>query len=108
MSDNTATQSEPTTPGASQPSAEATAPPSAPFTPPVSPTGPPAGAPAGPPPRRLTRVREGKMLAGVSTGLARYLGIDPVVVRVGFALTTVFGGAGFLAYIACWVLMPQD
>jgi phage shock protein PspC (stress-responsive transcriptional regulator) len=104
MSDNTATQSEPTTPGASQPTAEATAPPSAPFTPPVS----PAGTPAGAPPRRLTRVREGKMLAGVSTGLARYLGVDPVVVRVGFALTTLFGGAGFLAYIACWVLMPQE
>jgi phage shock protein PspC (stress-responsive transcriptional regulator) len=100
MSDNTATQSEPTTPGASQPTAEATAPPSAPFTPPVS--------PAGGPPRRLTRVREGKMLAGVSTGLARYLGVDPVVVRVGFALTTLFGGAGFLAYIACWVLMPEE
>ena len=104
MSDNTATQSEPTTPGANQPTPEATAPPSAPFTPPFT----PAGAPAGGPPRRLTRVREGKMLAGVSTGLARYLGIDPVVVRVGFAITTLFGGAGFLAYIACWVLMPEE
>jgi phage shock protein PspC (stress-responsive transcriptional regulator) len=108
MSDNTATQSEPTTPGASQPTAEATAPPSAAFTPPVSPAGTPAGTPAGAPPRRLTRIREGKMLAGVSTGLARYLGVDPVVVRVGFALTTLFGGAGFLAYIACWVLMPEE
>jgi phage shock protein PspC (stress-responsive transcriptional regulator) len=82
MSETTATQTEPTTP--TQP----------PFV--------------GAPPRRLTRVRDGKMLAGVSTGVARYLGVDPVVVRVGFALTTLFGGAGVLAYIACWVLMPQE
>jgi phage shock protein C len=60
------------------------------------------------PPRRLTRVRDGKMIAGVSTGLARYLGVDPVVVRVGFAVLTVMSGAGLLAYIACWVLMPQE
>jgi phage shock protein PspC (stress-responsive transcriptional regulator) len=59
-------------------------------------------------PRRLTRVRDGKMIAGVSTGLARYLGVDPVVVRVGFAVLTIMSGAGLLAYIACWVLMPNE
>ena len=45
-------------------------------------------------PRRLTRVRAGKMLAGVSTGLARYLDVDP--------------GVGIVLYLACWVLMPQE
>jgi phage shock protein PspC (stress-responsive transcriptional regulator) len=59
-------------------------------------------------PRRLTRVRDGKMIAGVSTGLARYLGVDPVVVRVGFAVLTVMSGAGLLAYLACWILMPNE
>ncbi len=48
------------------------------------------------------------MLAGVSTGLARYLGVDPVVVRVGFAVLTVMSGAGLLAYVACWILMPNE
>jgi phage shock protein PspC (stress-responsive transcriptional regulator) len=60
------------------------------------------------PPRRLTRLREGKMLAGVCTGIARYFDVDPVLVRVGFAVGTLFSGAGFLLYIACWVLMPQE
>ena len=46
------------------------------------------------------------MLAGVSTGLARYLDVDPVVVRVGFAVTTLFSGAGILLYLACWIIMP--
>ena len=59
-------------------------------------------------PRRLTRVRAGKMLAGVSTGLARYLDVDPVVVRVGFVVATLFSGVGIVLYLACWVLMPQE
>jgi phage shock protein C len=59
-------------------------------------------------PRRLTRLREGKMLAGVCTGIARYFDVDPVLVRVGFAVATLLSGAGFLLYIACWVLMPKE
>ena len=59
-------------------------------------------------PRRLTRVREGKMLAGVCTGIARYFGVDPVLVRVGFAAATLLSGAGLLLYIACWVVMPAE
>jgi phage shock protein PspC (stress-responsive transcriptional regulator) len=59
-------------------------------------------------PRRLTRVSDGKMIAGVTTGLARYLGVDPVAVRIGFAVSTLFSGLGFVLYLACWVLMPQE
>jgi phage shock protein C len=72
---------------------------------------PPTAAPQPGPyaaPRRLTRLREGKMLAGVCTGLARYFDVDPVVVRVGFAVATLFSGAGFLVYLACWILMPVE
>ena len=58
-------------------------------------------------PRRLTRVRDGKMLAGVCTGIAQYSGVDPVLVRVGFAAATLFSGAGLLLYVACWIVMPQ-
>ena len=58
-------------------------------------------------PRRLTRVRDGKMLAGVCTGIAQYAGVDPVLVRVGFAAATLFSGAGLLLYVACWIVMPQ-
>jgi phage shock protein C len=59
-------------------------------------------------PRRLTRVREGKMLAGVCTGLARYLDVDPVLVRLGFVAATLLSGAGLLLYVACWVVMPKE
>lgn len=60
-------------------------------------------------PRRLTRSRADKMVAGVCGGAAHYAGIDPVLMRLLFVAATVFtGGAGILLYIAGWFLMPQD
>jgi phage shock protein PspC (stress-responsive transcriptional regulator) len=76
----------------------------------TAPQPPPQPAYAGPTaqPRRLTRVGEGKLFAGVTTGLARYLGVDPIAVRIGFVVATIFSGAGILLYLACWVLMPKE
>jgi phage shock protein C len=59
-------------------------------------------------PRRLTRSTTDKMLGGVAGGLADYFAIDPIVVRVGFAVTTLFTGAGLLAYLALLVFVPAD
>jgi phage shock protein C len=59
-------------------------------------------------PRRLTRVQDGKMLAGVCTGLAKYFNIDPVVVRLLVILLSFLGGAGIVGYIAAWILVPSD
>ena len=39
---------------------------------------------------RLFRTREGRLVAGVCTGIAAYFGIDPTLVRLAFALSTVF------------------
>lgn len=57
--------------------------------------------------RRLFRDTEGAMVAGVASGLARYLGIDPVIVRLLFIAVTFFGGAGILIYILLWLLVPE-
>lgn len=59
------------------------------------------------PPRRLTRSRDDRMLAGVCGGLADYTGIDPVVFRVVFAVATVLGGAGIAAYVIAWLVIPE-
>ncbi|OLT16119.1 hypothetical protein BJF78_15375 [Pseudonocardia sp. CNS-139] len=59
-------------------------------------------------PARLERNRQDRLVGGVCAGIARYFGIDPVVVRIAVvALTLVSGGAGALAYLVAWVLMPQ-
>ena len=48
------------------------------------------------------------MIAGVCGGIGRYLGIDPVIARLIAIVLVFFGGAGILAYIAAWLLVPRD
>jgi phage shock protein PspC (stress-responsive transcriptional regulator) len=56
----------------------------------------------------LTRSSTDKKIGGVAGGLARHLDIDPVLVRVGFAVSTLFSGAGLVAYLVMLVLVPSD
>jgi phage shock protein PspC (stress-responsive transcriptional regulator) len=74
------------------------------------PTIPQSPPPPDPPPipRRLTRSSSDKVLAGVAGGLGRYFDIDPIIFRIGFVVLTLAGGAGVLAYLAAWVLVPED
>ena len=55
----------------------------------------------------LERQRDGALVGGVASGLARHLGVQPVAVRLVFAVLSVFGGSGLLAYAAFWVFIPQ-
>ncbi|MEU6038816.1 PspC domain-containing protein [Actinomadura sp. NPDC047616] len=55
---------------------------------------------------RLFRSPERRVLAGVCTGLGRHLGIDPVVLRVAFAVLTLAGGQGVWLYVAGVLVMP--
>ncbi|MDQ6798954.1 MAG: PspC domain-containing protein [Actinomycetota bacterium] len=48
------------------------------------------------------------MIAGVCGGLARSLGVDPLVVRVAIVVLTIAGGTGAVAYMAAWLLLPRD
>ena len=58
---------------------------------------------------RLTRILEGKRIAGVCGGVARYLELDVTLIRIVWILLTVFPPVpGILAYIVCWIVMPQD
>ena len=58
--------------------------------------------------KRLTRSRTDVILGGVCSGLANYLGIDPVFVRIFFILVGVFGGFAVLLYLILWVIMPLE
>ncbi|GAA2450851.1 hypothetical protein GCM10010191_81090 [Actinomadura vinacea] len=55
---------------------------------------------------RLSRETEGRVLAGVCTGLGRHTGIDPVVFRIGFAILVLANGQGILLYVAAALFMP--
>ncbi len=61
---------------------------------------------AGRPP--LRRAYHGRILAGVCAGIADYLGVDVTIIRIAFAVLTLFGGAGIPAYLACLLLIPEE
>lgn len=48
-----------------------------------------------------------KMIAGVCSGVAEYFGIDKSIVRIIWAFLAIFYGAGLLAYIIAWIIMPE-
>jgi len=57
----------------------------------------------------LVRSRRDRMAAGVCAGAAEYFGIDVTLVRVIVAVVAVIsGGAGALAYLAAWVIIPEE
>jgi len=60
--------------------------------------------------KQLRRSVDNKIIAGVCGGIGEYLEIDPTIVRVVwivFTLIPVFFGAGLLAYILFWIVMPK-
>ena len=59
--------------------------------------------------KTLVRTRDGRIVAGVCSGLAEYFGIDANLIRVIVAVLTVFTvGTGALAYLAAWVVIPEE
>ncbi len=69
---------------------------------------PPPPPPSAPQPRVLRRSRTDKVLAGVCGGLGRYLGIDPVLLRIAFVVLGVAGGGGIPLYIIAWIAIPEE
>jgi signal transduction histidine kinase len=65
-------------------------------------------APEPPTVRRLYRRRSDRLVAGVAGGLSDHLGVDVLVLRIGFVVTIVLGGLGVLLYAAFWVFVPQE
>lgn len=58
---------------------------------------------------RLMRSRNDKMLAGVAGGLARSLGLDPVIVRVVLVLLFLAPHSpALLIYLILWLVMPLE
>lgn len=59
-------------------------------------------------PKRLYRSKTEKIFGGVCGGLGNYFSIDPVLVRVIWAVLLFAGGVGFLAYILAWIIIPEE
>jgi phage shock protein PspC (stress-responsive transcriptional regulator) len=57
---------------------------------------------------QLRRPVNDRMIAGVASGIARYLGIDTNIVRIAFFVLAFVGGASLPLYVAGWLLIPED
>jgi len=60
------------------------------------------------PETKLTRSHTDKMIAGVCGGLAAYLSLDPVLVRLAFVILVFASGIGIPIYLILWVIMPSE
>lgn len=57
--------------------------------------------------KRLFRDTDNAMIAGVSSGIANYFGLDPVLVRILFVVLAIFGGGlGIVLYLVLWLAVP--
>jgi len=72
----------------------------------------PAGAEPPPPPvdgpRVVRRSRSDRVIAGVCGGVGRYLGVDPVLLRIAFIILALANGLGLIAYVVAWVAIPEE
>ena len=57
---------------------------------------------------KLYRSKKNKIIAGVCGGIGEYFKIDPTLVRLLWLLVSLSGGAGLVAYIIAWIIIPEE
>lgn len=58
--------------------------------------------------KKLYRSKTDQMLGGVCAGIAKYVSMDPTVIRLLWVLVTLFGGSGVLIYLVLLVVIPLE
>ena len=57
--------------------------------------------------KKLYKIENGKIIAGVCGGIAEYFNIDPTIVRLIWAFAVLCAGTGILLYIVAAIIMPR-
>ncbi|MBP3350600.1 MAG: PspC domain-containing protein [Bacteroidaceae bacterium] len=58
--------------------------------------------------KKIMRPREGRKIAGVCQALANFFGLDVSIIRIVWLLAVLLGGTGLLAYLICWLVIPEE
>ena len=58
--------------------------------------------------KRLYRSKTNRIIAGVCSGIAEYFNVDPTLIRLLGLLFSLSGGAGVLAYVIAWIIIPEE
>ena len=61
----------------------------------------------GQPYRRMVRPRSPRVLGGVCAAFALHFGWDIQLVRIITVVLALLSGIGILAYLACWIVIPE-
>jgi len=56
---------------------------------------------------KLYRDPDNRQIGGVCAGIAAWFGIDPLWVRIAFALITLMYGTGAIIYLVLWIILPE-
>lgn len=57
--------------------------------------------------KQLYKSKNNKIIAGVAGGIAEYLEIDPIIIRILFIILAFINGSGILLYILLMIIMPE-
>lgn len=60
------------------------------------------------PEKRLYRPADDRVIAGVCGAFADYFGLDATLVRLGWVVFVLFGGAGLVLYLLGWAIIPDE
>lgn len=58
--------------------------------------------------KKFYRSRKNRLIAGVCGGLAEYFEIDSIIVRLITLILVLSLGAGIIAYIIAWIVVPEE
>jgi len=58
--------------------------------------------------KRLYRSGKEKIIGGVCGGLGEYFAVDPTVIRLLWVVFILAFGAGLLAYLIAWIIIPKN
>ena len=58
--------------------------------------------------KRLYRSKTNRVIGGVCGGIGEYFGIDPTIIRLIWVILALMGGAGIIAYIIAWIIIPEE
>jgi len=58
--------------------------------------------------KKLYRSEKDSMIAGVCGGIAEYFDVDPTLIRLLTVIFVLLGGAGIVAYIIAWIIIPKN
>ena len=58
--------------------------------------------------KKLYRIKEGRMVAGVCNGIGEYLDVDPTIIRLLWLVLIFAFGGGIIAYLVAWIVIPMN